>query len=50
VPARERGDPPQDSSLLAGITLDTEAMGIDPTTGWPLPERAQKLAFPLRRD
>ena len=57
LPARERGEPPQDSGPLAGITLDMaamargyyEAMGIDPVTGWPMPERAEELSLPLRR-
>jgi aldehyde:ferredoxin oxidoreductase len=56
LPGRERGEPPQDGGPLAGITLDMqamaksyyEAMGIDPATGWPLPEQAQELELPLR--
>jgi len=51
LPARERGEPPQEIGPLAGITLDTEAMtrsyfetiGIDPVTGWPLPETVKEL-------
>ncbi|MGB9880278.1 MAG: aldehyde ferredoxin oxidoreductase C-terminal domain-containing protein, partial [Anaerolineae bacterium] len=51
LPARERGEPPLDAGPLAGVTLDTEAMaksyfatmGIDPATGWPLPETVSTL-------
>jgi aldehyde:ferredoxin oxidoreductase len=51
LPGRERGDPPLDAGPLAGITLDSkamarsyyEAMGIDPLTGWPLPDTASDL-------
>jgi len=51
LPARERGEPPQELGPLAGVTLDTQAMtkgyfetmGIDPATGWPLPETATEL-------
>jgi aldehyde:ferredoxin oxidoreductase len=58
LPARERGEPPSEEGPLAGITLDMEAMaegycqtmGIDPGTGWPLPERAQELGLTLKRD
>jgi len=53
LPARELGDPPLNDGPLAGITLDAhamargyfEAIGIDPTTGWPLEETAQELGL-----
>jgi aldehyde:ferredoxin oxidoreductase len=53
LPGRERGDPPLDVGPLSGITLDVEAMirsyfatmGIDPETGWPLPETARDLGW-----
>jgi len=53
LPARERGEPPLELGPLAGVTLDTEAMtksyfetmGIDPATGWPLPETAKALGL-----
>jgi aldehyde:ferredoxin oxidoreductase len=51
LPGRERGVPPLEAGPLAGVTLDAEAMsrtyfeamGIDPSTGWPLPETAKEL-------
>jgi aldehyde:ferredoxin oxidoreductase len=51
LPARERGEPPQDVGPLAGITLDTaamtkgyyETMGINPTSGCPLSETMNEL-------
>ena len=51
LPARERGEPPLQAGPLAGVMLDMEtmakgyfeAMGIDPATGWPLPETARAL-------
>ncbi len=51
LPARERGEPPQEVGPVAGITLDMEAMaagyfaalGLDPDTGRPLPETAAEL-------
>ncbi|MBC7265297.1 MAG: hypothetical protein H5T64_13225, partial [Chloroflexi bacterium] len=53
LPARERGEPPQEIGPVAGITLDMEAMargyfeamGIDLATGWPLPETARELGL-----
>lgn len=53
LPARERGEPPLEVGPLAGVTLDTKAMrrsysetmGIDPATGWPLPETAKALGL-----
>jgi aldehyde:ferredoxin oxidoreductase len=53
LPGRERGQPPLEIGPLAGVTLDTEAMaksyfeamGIDPVTGWPLPETARELGL-----
>jgi aldehyde:ferredoxin oxidoreductase len=47
LPARERGDPPQDAGPVAGVTLDVPAMadgyfaalGLDPQTGLPLARR-----------
>jgi len=55
LPARERGDPPQQTGPLAGVRLDTAAMvqsyyedmGVDPSTGWPLPETIRELELPL---
>ena len=55
LPARERGEPPQPIGPLVNVTLDTEAMaagyfrtlGLDPATGWPLPETARELRFEL---
>jgi aldehyde:ferredoxin oxidoreductase len=51
LPARERGEPPQDGGPLAGVTLDMDAiaqsycqaLGIDHATGWPLAETARAL-------
>ncbi len=51
LPARERGEPPQEAGPVAGVTLDMEAMaagyfaalGVDPDTGRPLPETATEL-------
>jgi aldehyde:ferredoxin oxidoreductase len=51
LPARERGEPPQDVGPLAGVTLDMDAvaqgycqaLGIDQATGWPLAETARAL-------
>lgn len=51
LPARERGDPPQTIGPVANRTLDVEAMakgyfeflGIDPATGYPVPETAIEL-------
>ncbi len=56
LPARERGDPPPQSGPLAGIRLDTaamthayyEGMGVDASTGWPLPETVRELELPVR--
>ena len=53
LPGRERGDPPQHVGPLAGITLDMktmtrdycQTMGIDPATGWPLPDTIQELGL-----
>nr|MBC7245503.1 aldehyde ferredoxin oxidoreductase family protein [Chloroflexota bacterium] len=53
LPARERGEPPLEVGPLAGVTLDTEAMsksyfeimGVDPVTGWPLPETVKTLGL-----
>ena len=53
LPARERGEPPQQRGPLAGLTLDTEAMrrgyyesmGIDPLTGWPARATAVELGL-----
>jgi aldehyde:ferredoxin oxidoreductase len=53
LPARERGEPPLEAGPLAGVTLDTEAMakgyfetmGVDPSTGWPLPETVAELGL-----
>jgi aldehyde:ferredoxin oxidoreductase len=53
LPARERGDPPQPKGPVASVTLDMEAMasgyfatlGVDPATGWPLPETAAELGL-----
>lgn len=55
LPARERGDPPQDTGPVAGVTLDMEtmaeayfaALGLDPFTGLPLPETARELDLAL---
>jgi aldehyde:ferredoxin oxidoreductase len=51
LPARELGQPPQDTGPLAGRTLDMEAvagsyfnfLGLDPSTGLPLPATAAEL-------
>jgi aldehyde:ferredoxin oxidoreductase len=51
LPARERGEPPQDGGPLASVTLDMDAiaqsycqaLGIDHATGWPLAETARAL-------
>ncbi|MBU1879300.1 MAG: aldehyde ferredoxin oxidoreductase C-terminal domain-containing protein, partial [Chloroflexi bacterium] len=51
LPARERGEPPQEVGPVAGVTLDAEAMtagyftalGLDPVTGRPLPETVAEL-------
>jgi aldehyde:ferredoxin oxidoreductase len=53
LPGRERGQPPLEVGPLAGVTLDAEAMaegyfeatGIDPATGWPLPQTAKTLGL-----
>ncbi len=53
LPARERGEPPQEDGPTAGVTLDLEAMaagyfaalGLDPDTGRPLPETASELGL-----
>lgn len=53
LPARERGDPPWETGPLAGVTLDVEAMsrsyfetmGLEPATGWPLPETVAELGL-----
>ena len=53
LPARERGDPPQSGGPVGNRTLEMEAMaksyfeylGIDPRTGFPLPETAQELGL-----
>ncbi len=53
LPARERGEPPQQVGPLAGLTLDTEAMvdgyfdtiGIDRSTGWPTRETVLELGL-----
>ncbi|MGB9723696.1 MAG: aldehyde ferredoxin oxidoreductase family protein [Chloroflexia bacterium] len=53
LPARERGEPPQEVGPVAGITLDMEAMaagyfatlGLSPDTGRPLPETARELGL-----
>lgn len=55
LPARERGEPPQASGPVAGVTLDTEAMaasyfatlGLDPSTGYPLTDTAKELGLDL---
>ncbi len=55
LPARERGDPPQEAGPVAGVTLDMDAMavgyfatmGLDPDTGWPLPETVSKLKLKI---
>ena len=55
LPARERGEPPQEVGPVAGVTLDLPAMaegyfrslGLDPDTGRPLPETEQELGLPL---
>ena len=53
LPARERGEPPQETVPLTGVTLDVqsmacsyfETMGVDPKTGQPLPETAARLGL-----
>ncbi len=53
LPARERGVPPQAAGPVAGVTLDLEAMargyfaalGVDPATGFPLPETIHELGL-----
>jgi aldehyde:ferredoxin oxidoreductase len=53
LPARERGEPPQEVGPLAGVTLDLETMvkgyfaslGLDPQTGLPLPTTGQELGL-----
>jgi aldehyde:ferredoxin oxidoreductase len=53
LPGRERGDPPQEIGPTAGRRLDMEAMaagyfqmlGLDPSTGNPLPETARELGL-----
>ena len=53
LPAREQGKPPLEIGPLAGVTLDAEAMsrgyfeamGVNPSTGWPLPEAARELGL-----
>jgi len=53
LPARERGEPPQEAGPVAGITLDLqtmvrgyfEALGLDPQTGRPHPETARELGL-----
>jgi len=56
LPARERGEPPQEVGPLAGVTLDLETMvkgyfaslGLDPQTGLPLPTTGQELGLEQR--
>ena len=53
LPARERGDPPQPLGPVANRTLDMNTMaagyfkflGVDPSTGKPLPETVKELGL-----